>query len=276
MKQSGIPSGCVIRTQCLHIRPGSSSQEHVVLVHETGIELHLNSQRIMKTQCMAHDLEHMALGFLVCEGILQHRSELQEVAVDTHAGVVKISAQIPEHRLQAASAVLRLASGGSKTGVIDCMQQKVAEGFKIISDATLSAEAVIRLGNEFNHYQGLYRDTKFVHSAALSDGSRILYHAEDVGRHNAVDKVVGFGFLNEIDFAKSVLLCSGRFSLEMVSKAARVGIPLYVSPAAPSVEAVALAQRVGMCLIGRARDDNAIVYASPYRIQNLHYDHPGS
>ena len=216
---------------------------------------------------MAHDLEQMAVGFMVCEGLLRLRSELKEVRADAGAGTVNVIADIPPERLQNAAPPTRLASGGGKTGVIDFMQAQVAEGFRITSDKTIDAERVLRLGNEFNGFAGLYRDTKFVHSAALSDGADILCHAEDVGRHNAVDKVIGFGFMHAVDFQQTILLCSGRFSLEMVSKAARMQIPIYVSPAAPSVEAVQLAERIGMCLCGRVQQDGANIYSAAWRIR---------
>ncbi len=165
-----------------------------------------------------------------------------------------------------AGANTRLASGGSKTGVIDLMQEKVTSGFHIASKKTIDAEHVIDLGNEFNAYAGLYRDSRFVHSAALSDGRVILCHCEDVGRHNAVDKVLGYGFMEGLRFGSLVLLCSGRFSLEMVSKVACVGIPIYISPAAPSVEAVEFAERIGMSLCGRVKKESANIYSASWRI----------
>jgi FdhD protein len=92
---------------------------------------------------------------------------------------------------------------------------------------------------------------------------------QDVGRHNAVDKVLGHGFMEGLQFGDLVLLCSGRFSLEMVSKVACVGVPIYISPAAPSVEAVELAEHIGMALCGRVKKESANIYSSPWRITGL-------
>ena len=259
---------CLAIRPCLHISTeGGTTDQEAMLVHEASIELYLNDRLIMKNQCMARDLDKMAVGFFVCEGLIQHREELLKVKVDTDGARVEVHANLPPERLQGTPLLPRLASGGSKTGVIDFIKRRVAEGFRISSDTSISAAAAVQLGSTFNHHQGLYRETKFVHSAALSDGVRILYHAEDVGRHNAVDKVVGFGFLSGIDFSRTMLLCSGRFSLEMVSKAARVGIPIYISPAAPSIEAVELADQIGMCLVGRVRENGALVYSAQDRVK---------
>jgi FdhD protein len=264
--KESITHVCVEKRHCLHIGRGAQSHATVTMIHEKPLELRVNGHRLIRTQCMAHDLEQMAVGFLVCEGILRKRAELQRVEADLGAGIVDVIGKIPRERIAAAGAHTRLASGGSKTGVIDLMQEKVASGFRIASKKSIDAEHVIDLGNEFNNYAGLYRDSRFVHSAALSDGKTIWCHCEDVGRHNAVDKVLGHGFMEGLQFSDLVLLCSGRFSLEMVSKVACVGVPIYISPAAPSVEAVELAERIGMALCGRVKRDSANIYSSPWRI----------
>jgi FdhD protein len=269
MTKVTITHACVEKRPCLHISKGIPSAAAVTMVRETPVEVRINGHRLIRTQCMAREVEQMAVGFMVCEGILQKRSELLQVEADLATGLVNVIAEIPQERIAAAGSNTRLASGGSKTGVIDLMQEKVRSGFHIPSKKTIDAELVINLGNEFNTYAGLYRDSRFVHSAALSDGSTMLCHCEDVGRHNAVDKVLGYGFMKGLRFDALVLLCSGRFSLEMVSKVACVGIPIYVSPAAPSVEAVELAESIGMALCGRVKKESANIYSAPWRITGL-------
>jgi FdhD protein len=266
MTKATIIHSCVEKRHCLHIGRDTQSTAVVTMVHEKPLELRVNGKRLIRTQCMAHEVEQMAVGFMVCEGILQKRSELQRVEADLHGGTVDVIGDIPQERVSAATAHTRLASGGSKTGVIDIMQEKAAAGFRIASKKTIAAEQVIALGNEFNSYAGLYRDSRFVHSAALSDGNTILCHCEDVGRHNAVDKVLGHGFMEGLRFDVLLLLCSGRFSLEMVSKVACVGVPIYISPAAPSVEAVELAERIEMALCGRVKRESANIYSASWRI----------
>jgi len=269
MIKASISHACVEKRPCLHVSRGTAAAAAVTMIHETPVELRVNGHRLIRTQCMAHEVGQMAVGFMVCEGILQKRSELRKVEMDLAAGMVNVIAEIPRERVAAAGRNTRLASGGSKTGVIDLMQEKVRSGFHIPSKKTIDAELVINLGNEFNTYAGLYRDSRFVHSAALSDGSTMLCHCEDVGRHNAVDKVLGYGFMKGLRFDALVLLCSGRFSLEMVSKVACVGVPIYISPAAPSVEAVELAERIGMALCGRVKKESANIYSAPWRITGL-------
>jgi FdhD protein len=264
--KTNINSSCVEKRPCLHISAGKQSAATVTMIHEKPLELRVNGKRLIRTQCMAHEVEQMAVGFMVCEGILQKRAELQRVEADPDAGIVDVIGNILPERIAAAAAHTRLASGGSKTGVIDLMQEKAADGFCIASKKTIGAQQVIELGTGFNSYAGLYRDSRFVHSAALSDGKTILCHCEDVGRHNAVDKVLGYGFMEGLRFGDLALLCSGRFSLEMVSKVACVGVSIYISPAAPSAEAVELAERIGMALCGRVKRESANIYSAAWRI----------
>lgn len=266
MKKTNISPECAKKGSCLYITSDKIDPHTVTMVHEASIEIRLNSAPVIRTQCMADQLEQMAVGFMLCEGLLLKRSELKEVETDLIAGVINVIAEIPGSRLTDLSSHVRLASGGSKTGVIDLMQKKVKNGFVIKSKKTISANTLIELGNRFNSAEGLYRESRFVHSAGLSDGAGILCHCEDVGRHNAVDKALGHGFINEMDFSNLILLCSGRFSLEMVAKVAGVGIPVYISPAAPSAEAVDLAETIGMTLCGRVRKNAAHVYSAYRRV----------
>src|SRR5581483_3621342 len=97
-----------------------------------------------------------------------------------------------------------------------------------------------------------YKETGGVHAAALSDGERILYHAEDIGRHNAVDKVIGASILDGRDPRDLLLLVTGRISGELAFKAARARLALVATPSVPSTIAVEIARTAGLTLIGRA------------------------
>jgi FdhD protein len=97
-----------------------------------------------------------------------------------------------------------------------------------------------------------YRDTGGIHAAALTEGSTLLAHAEDIGRHNAVDKVVGIATLARTDLTGLGLLVTGRISAELAFKAARAGIAWVATPSVPSTLAVEIARRAGMVVVGRA------------------------
>jgi FdhD protein len=251
---------------CAAITGGVVRPHTAIMIHESVVTVTLNGREVVRTQCLAHELEQMAVGFLLCEGLVQTCEEITGITVDPQRGGVHVTADVAPERLQRIGARTRLAAGGGRMAVIDRAAQNAARGVRCASDMTMTPGQVLALGNRFNNYAGLYQDSRFVHSAALSDGEDILCFSEDVGRHNAIDKVLGSAFQNGDSLSQRVLLCSGRFSLEMVSKAARVGIPIYISPAAASIEAMQLAEHIGMTLCGRLRHDGAILYSAAWRI----------
>jgi FdhD protein len=104
------------------------------------------------------------------------------------------------------------------------------------------------------------------HSAALSDGKNILAFAEDIGRHNTVDKMIGYAILNDIPFREKVMLVSCRISSEIVSKCARWQVPILASRAAATDLAIQIAEKSGMTLVGFARGESFNIYTNPQRI----------
>ena len=121
----------------------------------------------------------------------------------------------------------------------------------------------------FHLYQkrsDLYNLTGCIHSAAITDGEHILVCAEDIGRHNAVDKVVGYCVLESISLDDKVILVSGRLSSEMATKCARWDIPIVVSRAAPTARAIDIAEKQGITMVGFMRGTRMNIYTHPERI----------
>ncbi len=114
--------------------------------------------------------------------------------------------------------------------------------------------------------QDLYRQSGGVHTSALSDGQRLLVVAEDIGRHNTLDKIAGRCLLEDIRPERRILLTTGRVSSEMLQKTARLGADVVISRTSPSSLAIDLADRWGITLIGYARRDRFNVYTHPHRI----------
>ena len=120
--------------------------------------------------------------------------------------------------------------------------------------------------------QQLYRKVGGVHTSALSDGRRVRVVAEDIGRHNSVDKLAGLLMLEEIRMRKKILLTTGRISSEMLQKSARIGAAIVISRTSPSSLSIELAKKLGITLIGYARRDRFNVYSHPDRIIDQPYN----
>jgi FdhD protein len=136
------------------------------------------------------------------------------------------------------------------------------------SEVRVSAGDVFRLVNTFQHHSAIYRTTHGVHSAALCDGQSLLVFAEDIGRHNALDKVFGECILNDIPVHDRMIIVSGRISSEMLLKVARRGIPVVISIAAPTSTGVKMASDLGITLIGLVRGNRMNVYSAAGRVQD--------
>ncbi len=236
------------------------------LVSETSVQICLNGQPFVDAQCMPHELDVMAVGFMVSEGILRDRDELIEVCSAEGSPRVDVRAKIPEDRLEGIGDKMKVTSGCGRGITIDNVEEVMDCGRPFNMALMMSSDQVMELGYRFNHTPGLYRETRCVHSAALSDGVEIKYFSEDIGRHNAVDKVIGKAFLDDQNICEGILLCTGRFSFDMVAKAARVRIPLVISPAAATREAILLARRFHMTLCGRVRKSSMSVYSCDWRV----------
>jgi len=251
---------------CVAVKGTELKKRELLLIHETPIEIFVNGTSVVRTQCLEKDVEQMSVGFAFCEGFVRKKSDLKGINLDLNSGKVELEVDMPAEKLESFMRHERVAAGGGRTALISRSGSVTRKLPEISSTLKIETKHLLKIGNEFNDFVGLYRDSKFVHSAALSDTNEIINHFEDVGRHNALDKAIGYAFQNGLDFDNLILLCSGRFSLEMVTKAACLGVPVYVSPAAASVDAVNLAESIGMTLCGRVKPNTANIYSAAWRI----------
>jgi FdhD protein len=131
---------------------------------------------------------------------------------------------------------------------------------------SVSAKSIRELFERFNKLSGLHNATGCVHSAALSDGKDIICFAEDIGRHNALDKVIGQAILENIGFKGKLMLASGRLSSEMAGKCTKWGIPIVASRTAPTALSIEIADLGGVTVVGFVRGKRLNVYTHPERI----------
>ncbi len=242
------------------------SENRTVVVQEQFCQLRLNNVPLVDIQCMPCELDAMAVGFLVSEGLLRERHEFQSLSIDPESRTVNVHATVSEDRIHNVGDKMKVTSGCGRGITIDNIDEVMSCNRPFNLTLTMNAGAVMRVGSEFNRIPGLYRETKCVHSAALFKDEKMVYFSEDIGRHNAVDKVIGKAFLNGEEISDYALLCTGRFSFDMVAKAARVRIPIIITPAAATREAILLAQKFHMTLCGRVRKKSMIVYSTNWRI----------
>jgi len=127
-------------------------------------------------------------------------------------------------------------------------------------------EAIGRIVEMLFDAQSLYRETGGVHTSALSDGEKIVIVAEDIGRHNTLDKIAGIYLREDISIERKILISTGRISSEMLQKAARMDVPILISRTSPSSLSIEMAKRYGITLIGYARRNRFNVYSNAQRV----------
>ena len=270
----------------LRWRAGAVSREPDRLAVEEPLEIRLGGRRFTLTmRTPGHD-EELAAGFLLSEGFIKSREELGEVrrvrgtrgapepnAIDV---ILNVPAAGMRERLKRNFVISSSCGVCGKTS-IEAIERRVAP---IEDGLRISASVILRMPRMMREVQEVFAATGGLHAAALfalpdgpaagSDGVgglSLIVLREDVGRHNAVDKVIGYALMRSmLPLRRAAMMVSGRASFEIVQKVASGGIPILCAVSAPSSLAVELAEELGVTLVGFLRESNFNMYSRPERI----------
>jgi len=244
--------------------PGSSSIEDIV-AKEFPLTIILNNQELVTLLCSPANLRYLAVGFLFSEGLLKSKDEIKKIMVDDRRGVVRVETESDE-KLANDALFKRFITSGCGRGISFYNAADAQGQRKVESQIKISALEVLALANEFQHRSQIYRATGGVHSVALCDNKNIIVFSEDIGRHNALDKIFGECILNDIATDDHIIITSGRVSSEILLKVARRNVPIIVSKSAPTNLGVRLAADLGVTLVGFVRGKRMNVYTHAGRI----------
>jgi FdhD protein len=219
-------------------------------VEEVAVWLEVNGRPAVTWMCTPAQLEELAVGWLHGEGYI---NAIEELRLRPCAPDLGFWAEVPEARLAAVQAEGRRPVLASGCGAVSTFLADPATVEARPPRGTAPAVEQLRALFKQLFAQGeRYKDTGGIHAAALADGTELIAHAEDIGRHNAVDKAIGGALLSRRAIPGLGLLVTGRISAELAFKAARAGIAWVATPSVPSTLAVEIARRSGMMLVGRA------------------------
>jgi FdhD protein len=241
---------------------GRSERDQVAV--EEPLEIRIGGNPVAVTmRTPGHD-EELALGFCISEGL---RPTSAHLPADLAANTVDVEA--PEFDL---ARLQRSFYTSSSCGVCGkgALEAVAVEAARVESQLRIPLALVMQLPDRLREAQAAFASTGGLHASGLFNAEgELLCAREDVGRHNALDKVIGWAFgTDRLPLADAVLCVSGRLSFELVQKAAVTGCPLLVAVGAPSSLAVSLAQDRGITLCGFVRDGNANVYTEAWRIEH--------
>lgn len=243
---------------------GSTSIEDMV-AKESPLTIILNNRELVTLLCSPENMRFLAVGFLFSEGLLKSKDAIKKILVDDRRGVVRVETEGDE-QLASGALFKRFITSGCGRGASFYSEIDAQDRVKIESQVEISTPAVLALVNEFQHRSQVYRATHGVHSAALCDNRDILVFDEDIGRHNAIDKIFGQCILNDLTTDGHIIVTSGRISSEILLKIARGNVPIIVSKSVPTNLGVRLANDLGVTLVGFVRDRRMNVYTHAERI----------
>jgi len=267
------PARTVIRTAW---RGDDVARDARVIPEETPIALTYNRSAYAVMLATPSDLPDFALGFSLTEGIVQRPAEIEELDIVRAELGIELRMWLAPERADRISLRQRRLAGPSGCGLcgLESLADAVRKPPHIASAASFAASAIHTAMAALPAAQKLNQQTHAVHAAAFWHPQRgLVALREDVGRHNALDKLVGALARDGVAVAEGLVLLSSRISVEMVQKAAMLGAPVVVAVSAPTALAVRIADEAGMTLVGIARADGFEVFTHPERIVSRQVQH---
>jgi FdhD protein len=249
----------------LSIKKAKEIRDYVA--QEKPCHIYLNRRHYATINCTPANLKELAVGHVLSEGIVESAQEIKEIILENRVAASKVTLMTDadlERKMQMLKRFSRMtlsSCGGAET------YQPLRRLRKIKSDLKVKAETILNCVGNLNSTAKIFRKTGGVHAAAIydCDGALVAF-AEDVGRHNAVDKVIGIAVSRHVDFERCFLALTGRLSGDIVFKAARSRLPIMASLAAALDSGISIAKKVDLTLIGFARGKRMNIYNFPGRI----------
>ena len=234
------------------------------VVTERAITLFLNAREIVTVMTIGDHPELLAVGYLLNQNMLQPDDEITAVEYDDDIATVVVRTKRQtdyEEKLKK-----KVQTSGCAQGTVFGDLMEAFDTITLSKDARLRTSWLYALTKAINTEPSLYLKAGAIHGCVLARADKMIVYVEDVGRHNAVDKIAGYMFLNKIAPADTIFYTTGRLTSEMVIKTVKMGIPILVSRSGFTAWGVDLARKAGLTLIGRARGKRFVALAGYERL----------
>ncbi len=230
-----------------------------LVISEASVSLTVNGTLWLSWMCTPLDLEDLAVGFLFNEGIIQSINEVEILRPCDDGANVDVWLNHPVEK-----PLTWRKTSGCTGGITSEDAQKRTH--PVLNREVLPAEKLLVWMDQLFDSQQLYHQTRGVHCSLLTDGERMIALAEDIGRHNTLDKIAGKLLRQSLQPSLRIILTTGRISSEMLQKAARIGASIVISRTSPTSLSIKLADQYGITLIGYARRNQFNLYTHPQRV----------
>ena len=250
--------------EMLQIRDEAALRKRDVVAMEVPLTVFLNDTEVATLLASDFEGKSLAIGFLFSEGFLQGKEELSGLFESTERKVVRVYTE-DKREPDIGKGTITTGCGQGRSYAHYDLETLEIEPME--DTLRISSEEIFALMHRFQTQSVLFRETGGVHSCALAQGDRIVLMKEDIGRHNAMDRILGTCLLEDVPLEDKMMLTSGRVSSEIVFKAGRGRIPVLVSRSAPTDLAIRIAEQAGITLVGFVRGRRMNVYAHSERIE---------
>jgi FdhD protein len=245
----------------VRVAQGQIEQAERRVVTEYPLRLRVNGRDLATLVCSPHQLNFLLAGFLRLQGFINSLDDILSMGVCREYGLAELHlrTELPE-RLQPT------LTSGCGTGIVYNLPQKLLE-VSLQRPRSYRSEALFSLMKDLQGLTEQYRSHGGIHSAAIGDSHGLLLYAEDIGRHNTLDRLAGEAMFKGVELQDKMLVSSGRVSTEMVAKAARLGIGLIASRTSPTDKAIELCEQAGITLVGYLRGSSMEIFSHPQQLQ---------
>jgi len=248
-----------VRLRCIRIDGDLTRSGTHEVIEEVPFALFVNGRHVMTAMMSPVDLEDFVTGYLFTEQIIKNAGEIESVRIEKN----RISV-ITRNLFKVTGPKKTILSGcGGAASFIDTDKlPRIPPGFSVSPECIRTSVKEV-LESE------LHTLTGGIHVVGLASEDGVIARSEDIGRHNALDRVIGYALNNNVDLTRTFVICSGRISSEMVRKCLVAGIPVVVSRGATTSLAVSIAEKTGICIVGFVRSTKMNVYSHPERIKGV-------
>jgi len=251
-------------TRCVSGLDHTGSRVELQVVEERALTLFLNSQEVVTMMTIGDHPRLLALGYLLNQNMLSNKDTVTGVDHDEDLGVVVVRTDLQTDFEEKMKKKVRTSGCAQGTVFADIMER--FEEIRLPGEARLKTSDLYALTRKINTAPSLYLTAGAIHGCVLCEEDRPLVYMEDVGRHNAVDKIAGWMFENAVRADNKIFYTTGRLTSEMIIKTVMMGIPILVSRSGFTASGVELAMQVGLTLIGRAKGKRFIALSGQERI----------
>lgn len=242
-------------------------ESRVAIPAERDLTVYVDKRELVTLMTLGAHPEWLVLGYLLNQRLVSTIDDIESVTVDWDVGAAAVTTRHGIERIEERTARRVVTTGCGQGSVFGGLMDDI-DRIRLPAEAVLRQSALYRIVNAIRLKESTYKSAGSVHACALFDGDELQLFVEDVGRHNAVDTIAGWMALQhpQVPSARRVFYTTGRLTSEMVIKSAQMQVPVVVSRSGITQMGQQVAQKVGLCAIGRATHNRFLCYAHPQRL----------